>query len=148
MYSLYRIVNKKSDKVYIGITKVGLSRRFSQHKYSAKSGKKSKLYDAIRAHGPDSFSIELLETFDTQQEACNSEIELIAKFDNLYNLAAGGEGGFNITNVEEWKQKLRLARKGKKPFLGGKHSEETKRKCAEASAARWARERTKTSDLS
>lgn len=147
MYSLYRIINNKAGRHYIGMTKVGLSRRFSQHKYSARSGKKSKLYDAMRSYGIDSFSIELIEIFDTKQECCNREIEMIASLDNLYNLASGGEGGFNVSNTEEWKRKLSKARQGGKPFLGRKHSEETKRKCAEASAARWARERTKINDL-
>lgn len=102
----------------------------------------------MRSYGIDSFSIELLETFNTKQEACIREIELIAKLDNLYNLASGGEGGFNVTNIEEWKKKLSASRKGGQPFLGKKHSEETKRKCGEAASIRWARERAKSNDLS
>jgi group I intron endonuclease len=133
MYQIYRIVNRINGHFYIGMTKNSLSCRFASHRYAAKSGKKSKLYDAMRSYGIDNFIIEPLEKFDTKQECCEREIELIAKHDNLYNLASGGEGGFAVRNVEEWKAKLREARKGRQPALGMKHTEENKKFFSECS---------------
>ena len=131
MYELYRITNKVSGSCYIGMTKAGLARRFSQHKYAARSGKKSKLYDAMRKYGVDCFEISLVESFDTKQECCTKEIDLIAKEDNLYNLASGGEGGFAVTDIAAWKAKLCEARTGRRPALGMRHTEENKRFFAE-----------------
>jgi group I intron endonuclease len=147
MYQIYRIVNTINGHFYIGMTKNSLAYRFAGHKHSAKSGKKSKLYDAMRSYGIDNFIIEPLEKFDTRQECCVREIELIAKHDNLYNLASGGEGGFAILNVEEWKAKLRKARKGRQPALGMKHTEENKKffsECAKRKALKYEGELPKT----
>lgn len=127
MYKLYRIINESSDTSYIGMTKRSLSRRMSEHRFNARTGKKTKLYDAMRYYGIDNFSIVLIQEFDTQQECAYNEIDLIAKEDNLYNLAAGGEGGFVVVDVEGWKNKLRVARAGRKPALGMKHTEENKK---------------------
>lgn len=131
MYTIYEIVNTVSNRRYIGMTKKGLSTRFSQHKSSAKRGVKSPLYDAMRSYGSNNFVILELHIFDTKQECVEQEIKLIAEDSTLYNLASGGEGGFVVTNIEEWKTKLREARKGRRPALGMKHSEENKKFFAE-----------------
>ena len=136
MYQLYRIVNTKSGRSYIGMTKVGYKRRFTQHLSAAKRGVKSPLYDAIRKYGSSAFITQLIEEVDTKQECCEKEIALIAAEQNLYNLASGGEGGFTISNVEEWKQKLREKRKGRRPALGMKHTEENKRFFSECAKRR------------
>ena len=131
MYQIYEIVNKVSGRRYIGMTKNSLWQRFASHKHAAKSGKKSRLYDAMRSYGIDNFEINFLEKFDTKQDCCEREIFLIAEGENLYNLASGGEGGFAVRNVEEWKKKLRKARVGRKPALGMKHTDENKKFFAE-----------------
>jgi group I intron endonuclease len=131
MYQVYEIVNQITGRRYIGMTKNTLVIRMRQHKSAAKRGLKSPLYDAIRSYGVDNFVINLLHTFDTQQECNEGEIRLISENSNLYNLALGGEGGFNITNIEEWRDKLKVARKGRKPALGLKHTEENKKLFAE-----------------
>lgn len=136
MYQLYRIANTRSGRSYIGMTKVGYKRRFVQHLSAAKRGVKSPLYDAIRSYGKDLFVVELIEEVDTKQECCEKEIALISAEQNLYNLASGGEGGFVISNVEEWKQKLREKRKGRRPALGMKHTDENKKFFSECSKRR------------
>lgn len=141
MYQLYRILNSKSSSSYIGMTSRGLHRRMKEHRWAAINDKKTPLYDAMRAYGVDNFSIVLVEEFDTRQECMQAEIDLIAKEDKLYNLAAGGDGGFVVSDVEAWKQKLREARRGRKPALGMKHSEENKRffsECAKRRKTRYA----------
>jgi group I intron endonuclease len=139
MFKVYEIRNTLNGHRYIGMTRNELSRRWSQHLYQLRSGKKTKLYDAMRSYGIDNFQMDLLAEYDTHQECCAKEIELIVNSD--YNIARGGQGGFNITNTEAWKAKLRKARIGRKPALGMKHSEETKKLCGEYSRKRHERSR-------
>jgi len=132
------------------MTSKGLAQRWSGHKHSAKVGKKSKLYDAMRSYGIDAFSIAEMASYQTKEDCCKAEIEAIRVHleigENLYNLAKGGEGGFNITNVDEWKKKLSASRQGGKPFQGRSHTEETKRKCGEA-ARKYHQSRAKNNEL-
>lgn len=137
MYKVYKIINRVNNKYYIGMTKQTLGKRFSQHKQNAKIGKITYLYNAIRKYGEDNFEIELLCEYSNKKECCESEIEYISKNIDGYNLASGGEGGFVVQNIESWKEKLSEARKGKTPFLGSSHSDETKNKCSEASKQYW-----------
>src|SRR3990172_1809018 len=136
MYLLYSIYNNESGSMYIGMTSKSIAQRWSGHKHAAKIGKKSKLYDAMRSYGHGVFSLAEIASYQFKEDCCKAEIDAI-RFNqeigmNLYNLAEGGEGGFNITNVEEWKKKLSISRQGGKPFQGRSHTEETKRKCGEA----------------
>ena len=136
MITVYKIVNNVNDKVYFGITKTALNLRWNNHKYWSKK-KNTPLYAAIRKYGLDSFSIVPIVYCDSWSYACEVEKKLISTHDNLYNLASGGEGGFNITDIPTWKEKLSKARQGRKPFQGGKHSEETKEKCKQAALNYW-----------
>lgn len=131
MYRIYEIVNQVSGRRYIGMTKNSLAARMNQHRSAARRGLKSPLYNAMRSYGLDNFVITELHVFDTKQECMDKEIQLIAEDSSLYNLASGGEGGFVISNLEEWKDKLKVARKGRKPALGLKHTEENKKFFAE-----------------
>lgn len=142
MYKVYKIVNKVNGKYYIGMTKQTLIKRFSQHKQNAKIGKNTYLYNAIRKYGNDNFEIELLLECSNKEECCVLEIEYISKNKDGYNLAPGGEGGFVVQDIESWKCKLKESRKDKTPFLGKTHSEETKKKCSEASKLYWGSQQT------
>lgn len=133
MYKLYCILNRENGKFYIGMTKNSLSYRWNGHTSSARSGKKSKLYNAIRKYGITSFTINLLREYETKEECCLAEQRVIAGLFStnqpIYNLAKGGEGGYIVPDSykKEWKAKLSLARQGRKPALGMKHTEENKK---------------------
>lgn len=144
MYYLYCIKNKVSDSVYIGITGNSVSRRFYEHIHNATIlNKKTKLYDAIRSYGIDSFEIFELDYFNTREECCIAEIDSIkcAKEigQNVYNMTEGGDGGFvvPIDKIPKWKEKLSLARQGRQPALGMKHSEENKKLFSDVSNKYW-----------
>lgn len=136
MYKLYKIINQINNKYYIGMTKQSLQKRFSQHKESAKT-KTTYLYNAFNKYGSNNFIIELITEFKTKEECCAAEILYISTNLNGYNLATGGEGGFVVQDIEAWKEKLKEARKGRKPSLGLKHSNETKEVCSQASKEYW-----------
>ncbi len=137
MYKVYKIVNVLDNKYYVGMTKQSLIKRFSQHKQNAKNGKDTYLYNAIRKYGSDNFEIELICECNSREECCQLEIKFISENICGYNLAKGGEGGFVVQDIDTWKEKLKESRKGKTPALGLNHSEETKKKCSEASTKYW-----------
>ena len=135
MCKVYKISNKTNNKFYIGISN-NVQLRWNSHKHFSTKGTNHPFYNALRKHGFEAFTVETLYTFKSRQEACEKEKELILQLSPDYNIAKGGEGGFVVTHIENWKEKLRVARAGRKPALGMKHTEETKRKCSEASKSR------------
>lgn len=137
---LYQAENVVSGNRYYGITN-NYKRRLWSHKTAAKRGDKSKFYDAMRSYGIESFNWSVLEEGDAEY-IMQREIELIANDPNCYNLHPGGGQGFSMltksdAEVEEWRQKLRDARVGRKPALGMHHTDETKKLCGEYGKARW-----------
>ena len=61
---VYKIVNTKTDDIYIGSTIQTLTIRFNAHRSNAKLEKSCKLYDCMRENGIENFTIELLEEFE------------------------------------------------------------------------------------
>lgn len=132
---LYRLDFLDNPKFYIGITK-NLDRRFRQHKNFSKRGRKSPLYDAIRKY--KNFTITTIAQYESRELAIEAERIAIEFFKGkIYNLAKGGDGGFVVVNIEEWKAKLRETRKGLKPSLGMKHTDENKELFRKMSREYW-----------
>ena len=65
---VYKIINSKTDDIYIGSTIQTLKNRFKAHKSNAKLNKPSKLYDFIRKYGIDNFSIQLIEELEFEKK--------------------------------------------------------------------------------
>lgn len=134
MNFLYKIVNKLSNKVYIGQT-VDTKRRWKNHLYSAKKEKPSQfIHKAMKKYGIDNFYFEIIASCATQENANVIEVYLIEQYnsrnnDNGYNLATGGNPG-NLT--KEAKDKISKALTGNKNALGCVRSEETKNKISES----------------
>ena len=138
MVFVYKIVNSVNDKEYIGITN-NIKLRWNSHVYSSKT-KNTPLYTAMRKYGTDRFDMQVICVCPDWAYACKVEIELIQQSSYLYNLAAGGEGGYVIPEEHkaEWKEKLSQARRGRKPAEGMKHTEENKKLFAKVSKEYWA----------
>lgn len=138
---LYKIKNKISNSIYIGITITTINNRFSSHKNAAKRNIKSKLYDAIRKYGIENFTIEKLNEYSDKNKLYKAEINAIKSFKksgyNLYNILIGGSSYFPIVNKEEWKKKLREKRIGRKPALGMKHTQANKELFSKVSRIYW-----------
>lgn len=77
---IYKIVNTKTTDIYVGSTIQNIKNRFKTHKSNARVGKSEKLYDFMRNHGIDCFSIELIEEFEL-----SSKSELGIKEQEYYN---------------------------------------------------------------
>lgn len=159
-----------NGKVYIGITKQKPERRWQNGNHYKGN---PHFYRAIRSYKWENFKHDILETGLTKEQACNREIELIAKYDSTnpdkgYNNSTGGEcGSLGVHPSEETREKLRKkatypseetrkkmseARKGKKlPEYWKQHikegksniSEETRKKLSEARKGKKLSEETK-----
>lgn len=95
MYKLYKITNRVNGKLYIGITKLGLNQRWAKHLKDSHNPKYP-LHHAIKKHGADLFSIELLKESTNRTYISNLEEPTILEYnarDNGYNVAKGGYGG-------------------------------------------------------
>jgi group I intron endonuclease len=124
MHSIYQIVNNNTRKLYIGKTCSSFRKRWREHLSAAKNGVTTYLYDSIRKHGVDAFSIRVIDTASTPERASDIEQFYIKLFDandpsKGYNLTLGGEGS-TLTP----KQKEEKSRRAKE--LGIKPSEATR----------------------
>lgn len=136
---LYEIRNIRNQKIYVGITRTSLQRRWASHKY-AYTKYKTPLYDAMKSFGFDCFTIDVVTKFESEEDLLEAERELVLYYKHLglsYNVLDGGESYFPIKDKEDWKRKLSLARAGAKPALGMKHSEVNKKKFSELSQTYW-----------
>ena len=137
MYYLYYIVSEKSNGIYVGVT-TNLKHRLSSHRYCANKGNKRPLYTHMREFGVDNFVIWTVTAYNNKNEAYiaeEAEIKRLRQDSNnmVLNVADGGLGGYVVPDEykEIWRAKLIKARKGRKPALGMKHTEENKRFFAE-----------------
>jgi group I intron endonuclease len=125
MYKIYVIINTINNKLYIGQTKHSLNKRFSGHKTKSNNGSKSALHCAMRLHGIENFSIELIYECSTLEEVNIKEIEYIKRFNSIapygYNILEGGDCAPKIISgpfTEEHKNKIKDAhKKGSKPIV-------------------------------
>lgn len=143
---VYKAVNTISGSTYYGISKNFKKRKSSHRKNSkecnkGKRGCKTPFYDAVRSYGWNKFEWFIL--FEGDVKECEEmEINLIASDNNCYNLHKGGHTGYDVTTkskeeVEQWKNKLKEARKGRTPAKGMQHTEENKKLFKEMSIMYW-----------
>jgi len=98
--TIYKAINVKTNKSYVGKTAQKFWRRKSQHKMNALTNNfQSHFHRAIRKHGWDSFEWEILFEGECSNNKLNDlEIFYIGYYDtfnNGYNLTIGGEGGLS-----------------------------------------------------
>lgn len=127
---VYKITNKITGKVYIGITNQGAGARYRHHWYEARIGEPSPVHRSMAKYGEENFTFEIIEVVDTYDELKEREKYWIKFYDSMnrekgYNLTEGGDGTFGRLHSEETKEKIR------QKAIGRKASEETKKKMSE-----------------
>jgi hypothetical protein len=110
----------------VGVTKGSIQQRWYHHVWRSKKGSLLHFHNAIREYGPEAFELQELVTVPTRSEANQFEhlwIVMLRSYDRLhgYNMTLGGD---SITFTDDVLAKL----KGRQPFLGRKHSPETRHK--------------------
>lgn len=135
---IYMAENVKTGKCYIGQTWCGLESRKKQHMYSARRTN-TKFHAALRKY-PEKFWVWHI----LQDNVVKSRLDSLEKYyikeigmPNLYNLTTGGRGAERGPIAEATRDKLKAARVGRKPALGMKHTEATKKLCGQYGKLRW-----------
>ncbi len=115
MMVIYLLTNRLNGKQYVGQTRRPLEERLNEHQRNRRDA----LYvdRAIRKHGFNNFSVEIIEVCFTATELNYWEIfwiaELRTKFPNGYNLTDGGEGSTGYITTPELSARLSAMRKGR-----------------------------------
>jgi GIY-YIG catalytic domain len=124
---VYVIVCNDSLKIYVGQHKGGSLERYLQQKHSRanhESGKQSHLYNAMRKHPRDSWSIyPLVSGIEVRAELDELEKHFIRVLktqhpDVGYNICDGGEG---FTGPHSGATKRRISKRMKVVMLGNEH---------------------------
>lgn len=119
MYTVYVITNCVNDKIYVGYTGQTLFKRFEGH-YS--EPRDTIISRNIRKYGKEYFTIEPLCEYNSEHEAKQKEIELIAAWQTNViahpegmgmNMTDGGEGARGYKHSTERRHKFSNERKGK-----------------------------------
>lgn len=132
---IYIIKNKENGKCYIGKTEESFKRRWWHHKGCLNGGYHSNKYlqHSWNKYGEESFSFEVLVTYEEGLDLNELEIKLIKEYNSFekgYNLTIGGEGTTGHKMTEEAKRVIGI--KNRENMTGKKLSEETKKKMSES----------------
>lgn len=108
VWHIYLVTCSVNGRQYVGQTSVNAYARWGWTVSAAISGrKKTPLLTAIREHGPESFTIEIIERCVSQQDADRRERELIRQHGTLmpagYNVTAG-QGALGVQLSEDQKR--------------------------------------------
>jgi len=140
-YYIYIFQNKINLKIYVGYT-YNTQTRWTNHKSNANQGYEFPIYYAIRKYGWENFDKQVIEEWDTKEEAWDAEMFWIAFFrTNInrygteygYNLNDGGKGSNALLGKKASKKtKLKMSKSHK----GRKHTDEAKLKISVANTGR------------
>jgi len=95
---IYAIINKINGKCYVGKS-INIERRFTHHRHHLNKKDRSvrqtnrHLFDSVKKYGIDSFSFEIVESFDAINECLISEREL---FWMDFFMSTSGNAGYNL----------------------------------------------------
>lgn len=104
--TIYKIVNKVNNKIYIGQTTKTAEQRLERHKKDARGGSDMALHRAMRKHGENNFKTSVLvSNINTREELNMIEEQYILKYNSFnkdigYNVALGGYSGKNNRLLE------------------------------------------------
>lgn len=89
---IYLLINKQTNKVYVGLTSQGIETRFKRHIYDAKKGSLLPLHRSIRKYGKDNFSVEEIANAPNIELLKDLEAFWISKLN-----AANPAYGYNVS---------------------------------------------------
>lgn len=95
MFYVYKIINIKNGKIYIGLTTVPIEMRWANHIRDSKRCNRH-LYKSMRKYGIENFKIEVIDETDDFKKLGSLERKYIREYNSTdenigYNLTHGGE---------------------------------------------------------
>ena len=122
MYNyIYKITNLLDQKIYVGVHK-------TETLDDGYMGSGSVIKRAIKKYGMENFRKDILEFFDSYEQALNREAEIVTdEFllrEDVYNIRRGGQGGWDYINKNSLNSYDKTGENN--PFYGKTHSKETK----------------------
>ena len=100
---VYQATNRANGLRYIGVSKKTLNSRRTQHFcHARRTPEKMPFLAAIAEYGEAAFAWEILETYDSYQDAVDAEIRLIADLKPEYNVTKGGPGITGVRRSPSW----------------------------------------------
>ena len=90
---VYKVTNKKTEEIYVGITSKSLEERKKDHLKKSKKGKSYAFQNAIATYGEDNFEWKQIDTATTIDELAKKEKEYILEYNSKeegYNSDCGG----------------------------------------------------------
>lgn len=140
-YFVYHIgITEDYSEGYVGVTN-NLTRRWRQHKLGYTG---YRLQCALSKHIEAKYCV--VAGGLSREEAFKLEEDLRPYTNIGWNITKGGDAGFvwdsSIEGYGAWVSKLKLARQGRQPSLGMKHTEENKQLFGELGKIRWDGKRT------
>ncbi len=124
MFSIYKVTNTRSNKIYVGLSK-DPKKRWNRHmKTAAGNGKKQRFHEALAKYGSDAFTFEVIEMGIENRELANIREKFwIAEFRSFerehgYNGTPGGDGGptfLGRKHTDEWKRRMSEVQSNRSP---------------------------------
>lgn len=108
-FTIYKITNKINSQTYIG-------KHQTNDLNDDYFGSGKLLKRAIKKHGLENFTKEILFVFDNEIEMNYKERELVEVGPNSYNLCEGGKGGFGYINSKGLNKSIKQKEASKKIF--------------------------------
>jgi group I intron endonuclease len=131
---IYKILNIKENKCYIGQTSKQLGKRLYKHLLMLRNNRHDNIFlqRAWNKYGEESFVYSILDKASSVEELNEKEIMHIEKHKSLdaafgYNLTAGGYGLRDWKPSQGWRNRRSEVMKLNNPMKGKTHSEETKK---------------------
>ena len=90
---IYKVTNKETEEVYVGVTTKSIDDRKKDHLKKSKKGKSYAFQNAIATYGADAFKWEQIDTAVSTNELAKKEKEYILEYNSKeqgYNSDSGG----------------------------------------------------------
>jgi group I intron endonuclease len=115
---LYRAINTKNGRCYIGVTGQSFQTRLNEHRYRSRTSARLPLYDAIQRDGWDAFKWDVLAHVDDRELLLLAEKEAVEKYGSHisrggYNATEGGSGIAGHRHSEESLAKMSASLRGR-----------------------------------
>lgn len=121
VFIVYMAKNTITNKIYIGKTSEGLTKRITRHSYNAFHGSNYVFHRAIKKYGLESFVFTVLfvcrDEQDLSEKEKNTICELNSKIPFGYNMTDGGDGLSGLIRTATHNKKIGDANRGRKQSI-------------------------------